>query len=507
MAFTKSPEYNTHQIIRIPVQGGQWLKSAQTDVQYFNCVPVRIPQFGTDPKHIVIKRPPITNLTSTYVNLAAPSTIIRGSWVSPSNDVWIVDSLGKVWKNGVNVITLGFVGTAVHFVYYVVGDDIRVLLFTGTNINRLYHLTEAGNGVVEPDHAVDPVVSSAPPVFLDGYIFYIGHGFGTTPRQRIYNSTLGDPTEVDISTSFIDAEMHSDALVAITKHHNHIVAFGQRSIEFFYNAEIEIGSPLQRQPAYSSRIGLSTLSASLYRKVMEIGDEIYFIGREEGGGIGVFVIDNFRVKRISFPGLDYQLNLPRIDSSNGVANRMMSMIINGVTCPVVQISTTVGVITTTLHYGFHPIEKEWFQVSLPATEGSVTSDLWRECWNTGEYTYLVGDRAVSRLGINPNNVTAYTAVYSSPLYDFGSDSQKHMKWVDVIGDMGNSAITLAYTDESNHGAFVTLDTKLPGTIGKSNPLRWRNLGRARRQGYKVIVSGHEQMSLEGIEVAYNLGQH
>lgn len=473
------------------------MRVSNTESQYYNCVPIRIPQFGSDPKHAVIKRPPIQNITSTWATLGA-NTII-GSWIHPTGIIWLVDSSGKVWRNGVNVNTIASPGTYVFFVHYFVADTERVMIYTSTR--AVYHLTAAGATAVAAT-TYDSAVAVARPVFLDGYIFLPGNSF-SSPVQRIYNTALADPTTIDVANDFLDAEMYPDTIVALAKHHNHLVAFGQNTVEFFYNGGVELGSPLQRQAAYASRVGLQivTAAAPTHNKILEVGDKIYFIGREDNGSYGLYVIDKFRVTRISSPTMDFHINNP---TYVGARNSVLGLNVNGTVCPVLQLSDAG--FSTIKHIGWHPDEKEWFELFLPYAEVQ-TAQAWLNCINHGEYTYLQTSNYFSKIGPYAANPTEYTSYYISPLYDFNSQNMKHIKYVDVIGDFGTNVVQLKYTNDSDHGTYVSTNTLAHSSVGRNNPLRFRQLGRARRQGYKIEISGASQFVLEGLEVAYNLGTH
>lgn len=91
--------------------------------------------------------------------------------------------------------------------------------------------------ITDPDY---PATTVPGIVFLDGYFFVM------TPDGVIYNSNLEDPTNWN-ALDYITAEMEPDGGVAIAKHLNYLVAFGEKTTEFFYDAaNAAPGSPLSR---------------------------------------------------------------------------------------------------------------------------------------------------------------------------------------------------------------------------------------------------------------------
>ena len=127
---------------------------------------------------------------------------------------------------------------------------------------------------------------------LDGFLFVMD------TDGIIYNSDLNDVTSWS-SLGFIEAQREQDAGVFLTKHHDHVVAIGSNSIEFFYNAGNPVGSPLARRGDISYRTG-----ALDFRNVFTSGERIYFIGSEKIGTPGVYEIAGFQLRRISTDSID-----------------------------------------------------------------------------------------------------------------------------------------------------------------------------------------------------------
>ncbi|MBT8449488.1 MAG: hypothetical protein KJO69_07355, partial [Gammaproteobacteria bacterium] len=112
---------------------------------------------------------------------------------------------------------------------------------------------------------------------LDSYTFVMDED------GIIYNSAVDDPTTWP-ALGFLEAERENDKGVYLAKHHDHIVAFGTRTIEFFYNAGNATGSPLNRRQDIQYNIGCASGLS-----VWENGDRIYFIGSSPPGQLQVYV--------------------------------------------------------------------------------------------------------------------------------------------------------------------------------------------------------------------------
>lgn len=137
---------------------------------------------------------------------------------------------------------------------------------------------------------------------LDGYLFVMD------TKGTIYNSDLNDPTSWD-ALNFIASQREEDAGVFLTKHHDHLVAIGTKSIEFFYDAGNAVGSPIQPRQDISYVTGAIDI-----KSVFNTGDIIYFVGSEKVGTTAVFKIEQFTLKKVSVDSIDTFLSVTRARS-------------------------------------------------------------------------------------------------------------------------------------------------------------------------------------------------
>lgn len=126
-------------------------------------------------------------------------------------------------------------------------------------------------------------------VYLDGYIFVCSNSGN---NGRIYNSTLNDPTAG--YTDFVTSERSPDKIMAIERHHDHIVSFGDKSIEFFHTQAVSSGSPLLRRQDIQYQLGLST-----YNGFARHEDTIVFAARDKIGTVAIYKLENFQISKVS----------------------------------------------------------------------------------------------------------------------------------------------------------------------------------------------------------------
>ncbi|MCI0562292.1 MAG: hypothetical protein MN733_27730 [Nitrososphaera sp.] len=148
--------------------------------------------------------------------------------------------------------------------------------------------------VSDPDY---PATTMATPVFLDGYVFISGIGAN---GRRIYNSVVGDATSWTAS-GFTQTEETGGNIAALGRHHAYIVAFCEDHIEFFKNGAVPApNSPLIRDQEKTLRVGLINRAT-----VAHDGDRIYFTGRDASGQSGAYVLENFKLTKVSSLSVDY----------------------------------------------------------------------------------------------------------------------------------------------------------------------------------------------------------
>lgn len=498
MAFTKAPEYNTHQLNRFPVEIENRFDptSGQAYMVYENCLPT------LEGKEVVVtKRAPVNSIATMA------GTLPRGLFIDPqSNYIYIAYDDDLTGINDVSPLLSGttagmFSNTSgpMNFTGYLVGTTSYVVNHEPTSASGSYLRYWLSGNYGTPDTITNVAVNNmrSSIVFLDGYLFIAGNS------QRIYNSTLGSPTTWNTSTDFIDAEMFNDNIVALAKHHNHLVVLGKESVEFFYNSGNEIGSPLSRQANYSQRIGMVDISGQ--RPLLaEIGDIIYFLGGEGGAYNGVYKIENFKISKVSDLWMDDWL-------TQAAANTPVLSVYEhyGIAC----LAVSSGLFT----FVYKPDTKTWSSLVF---NRSLYDSVFGNYFGEGGTYLLTYDPDTSNIRLMKSgyrdpqsqaqaDAESFSATYITDVMDFNTNSQRHMKWVDVLGWMGNNTVTLQYTRDYENSApvWTNCETKTQNVIGTKNPLRWRNLGRTRGHRFQIIFSGSSDIKFKGLEISYNMGTH
>lgn len=503
MANTRTPSISTQQSARLTITSKQMLTSfieQGKGMRYINCMPRTIKQANGEELRVVENRPIIEQ---NAVYSALPIKQLRGVFstnVFPSYHIFRVYD-NELYRDTTVVQTLDYTTNYVGFCEGVIaGTAYIVALENHATAARIYVYNMATQTVTKVSLTVGAV---GDPVFLNGYIFFAGYN-----SQRIYNSAVGDLTSYTTANDFIDSEIEGDRIVTLGKHRNHLVAFGESGIEFFYDGAIEIGSPLVRQEQYATAIGtlpILDLTNQEYVKsnIVTIGNQIYFIG-SHAKNIGIFRLQNFRVEKVSDPVVSRFLN------SDDIFNPRRSLRIMQVNCygrPQILLGLNReggDVDDTFLCYDTE--EDTWAWWDLPI--GFVPYFSHAEVGSIGVYSnyYLWGTYAglVVEFVIRSDNFTVSSTVTTGSVifdvFDGGNANLKHFRHVDFNGELGyRNVATLSYIKGRAVQLPVYNQTLQQGL------LRFRNQGQARQIHYMLTISGQDPWILRGLDVYYNQG--
>lgn len=197
---------------------------------------------------------------------------------------------------------------------------------------------------------------------MDGFAFILAD------TNRIWNSDSNSLANWT-ATSFITKAIRQDYPVGLARLKNQILAFGDRSVEMFYNATNTVGSPLGRIPQLSQDIGLVGTISGGTNYYATIENKIFFVGRKSGGlySVGVFAYDGANFDKVSTMYIDKILN-EKADSLASVTT------FGFMGHAAVAINWTIPGTTSLRWLMFFPEWREWFEwtsdIFSPVNSGS-----------------------------------------------------------------------------------------------------------------------------------------
>ena len=347
-------------------------------------------------------------------------------------------------------------------------------------------------------------------VALDGYLFVLG------TNGTIYNSNNGDATAWT-AIDYIEAERDPDGGVYLGKHHDNLIAFGSRTIEFFHDAGNTTGSPLARRQDVAYQIGCAD-----GQSVWEEGDRIFFVGANFSGSLGVYAVENFSLSKVSNASLDSFLTQSVVKSGYSVVGSGWSA--HGHTFYLLTFYLTPSDIEPYLTLCFDSTIGFWYVwetsvnglSKLPlvnwSTRSGVSSRYGEGILSNGDLitlndnlipqdtllasTYVttgyVADGYVATTG---SSGTAISMAVRTGQGDGGASRYKKISKLRYVGDLtpNSQTLTVKWAKENNSSFSdgVTTDTSVFQPINR--------VGRARRVNFDLTYAGTDQVRLEALE--------
>lgn len=254
-------------------------------------------------------------------------------------------------------------------------DTIYVQIkVTGSPSQRVFYSSTIGTWteIVDADFtSLNGFAQIGKMVSIDGFTFVMSQA------SVIWNSDSNSIANWTAS-SFLAKQIAQDQAVGLAKTpNNQLLAFGEETVEAFYNAGNSSGSPLGRIPQISTRIGMivplydtnSTRAISDY--YCTIGSRIYFIGRGGGGtkSAALYSYGNGTFEKISSPYLDKFLGSTITTS---LYCGMSAVTVNGQSAVAIRL-TDPNSGSTQRWIMFFPDWREWFEwtsdIFSPITSG------------------------------------------------------------------------------------------------------------------------------------------
>lgn len=318
------------------------------------------------------------------------------------------------------------------------------------------------------------------PTYLDGYIFLM------TPEGKIFNSKLDDMLTWP-ADNYISAEMYPDKAVWLERQLNQLVAFGTKSVEYFYDAANATGSPLRKTEHVVMQTG-----TQWPHSVSQSNGVLGFVGVGTAGGNIVGLIEGFKLTQISIPSIERELDKENIVDVNG-----FFMHAAGHFLYVLVVETSDPTQDHMLVYDI--TEKMWYY--------------WDSAKNIKDYgTY--GDNTMFQINgttkifiMDTDSYTdagdAITCIVRTSNWDGGNINRKFPNRLHVVGDtfpgIGLDTVRVRWSDDD----YRTWSKYHPLNMN-GRPVTHRG-GNFRRRAWEVSFVADAPFRAESLEMSYEEG--
>jgi hypothetical protein len=163
-----------------------------------------------------------------------------------------------------------------------------------------------------------------------GVVYLNGTYYVMTPSASIYGSNLNDPSGWS-ALNKIDALSEPDGAVCLARQNNLLVAFGQYSTEFFYDAANPTGSPLL---PYTN--AFLTVGCACANSVTNADDKIIFMSQTKQKGRAIQIMQGTNITKISTPHVERLLDSVGHGSTRGFFIRLYGHAFYLLVCPALK---------------------------------------------------------------------------------------------------------------------------------------------------------------------------
>lgn len=324
------------------------------------------------------------------------------------------------------------------------------------------------------------------PVFMDGYVFLIK---GTD----IYNSYLDNPKKWS-PDNFITAEMYPDPIIGLARQNNQILAFGEYSTEYFYDAGNATGSPLNKNDAITIQLGLASLNS-----VVDHEKTVIWVGQSKSGGRSIWMIDGFQAKQIEASPVERVLDLETdMSAITGFVIRAKGHYLYVINLP-----------TANRTFVYDMEEKVWFEWSSFDGLNHNMFAYSAECDTNNGYPLLLHKSLgiVSKLDseIYKDLTRPIRYQMNTPRFDANTYNRKNLISLGVVGDINSTTTQLLHVrwsdnDQQQYSSLRQLNLN-------SNRPFLTQCGTFRRRSFELVFDGNSDIRLESLELTYTEGTH
>ena len=451
-----------------------------------------------------------STLNNTYLFV---QNQVNGYTYNPATGVF-----AKVVDDGITVVTIitggsGYTSPSVLFSSPSVGGTTATgtVQFTGGVVTGIT-ITDPGSGYTSSDTLVVTITDGGPGVnatasallngfpagpYATGAIYLDTYTVIGGTNGEIYTSDPNNPT-VWNALNYITAEAEPDGLVGIVKHLNYILAFGQWSTDFYYDAGSYPGSPLAIATPYHIELGCANGDS-----ICSFEQTTVWIGTAKEQGPSVYSIMGVSPSKISTPFIDRILNNSTLTDVIAYPLR-----INGHTFYIL----TLADLNQTLVYDLN--EKQWYQWTMYAigdsdsgVNGIYAEQYFRPSYfaGVGETYFLLDDDngKLYTLSDTYYNDAGAPIYYRSitPIMDSGTTKRKFYHSVEIVGDKIPATMNIRHTSDD----YKTWSNYRQVNLNNERP-QVHQAGASRRRAWEFLCTDNQPIRLEAAEIDFDIGE-
>ena len=311
--------------------------------------------------------------------------------------------------------------------------------------------------------------------YLDGYVFVM------TTDGKIWTSEPENPNLWN-ALNYVTAEQEPDLGVALAKHFNYLVAFGQWSTQFFYDAGNAIGSPLLPNTTMTIEFGCASGDS-----VVQMEQTVVWVGVGRNTGRMVLMLDGTRPVQVSDASIERILNAADLSQVTAYSVKIsghyfyvLNLVNENITL-VLDIKARQWSIWTSYNSGQEDILDGSFYTS----------------YNNQHFTLDISDGKVYNISESAYSDEAGPIQFRirTPLIDADSTKRKFLSRLEIVGDKVSSTLRIRHTDDDyqNWSPYRNVN------LGDNRSVLYQN-GSFRRRAYEFFNTDDVPLRLNYCEV-------
>lgn len=299
---------------------------------------------------------------------------------------------------------------------------------------------------------------------------------------RIYSSQQENP-QLWKALDYVTAVYEPDKGVAIAKQINYVVAFGQWTTQFFYDAGNPVGSPLGTNQGYNLEIGCANGNS-----VAQLDQSLIWVGASRLRGRSVYMLEGTSPVKISDRYIDKYLNN---DPMNDIKSYVMKF--SGHTLYVLTLHSS------DITFVYDVDEKVW--------------SIWSTADGYFKGTYFTSDQqnyfiqhddtgVVSTMNEQwgDDNGADIVVQVITDIHDSGTTKKKFYRSLEIVGDkvVGTATVQHSDNDYQSWSTARTVDLSVARAI-------LHQLGSSRRRAWKLTFVSSQPFRIVGAEIGFDIG--
>lgn len=336
-------------------------------------------------------------------------------------------------------------------------------------------------------------------LYLDGYA--VIHD-----QNNIYTSQLNDPTTWP-AANFIAADSYADFILKIARSGPYIVAFGNTSIQYYFDAGNPTGSPLSPNVGATKHIGYIGGFA-------QEGDDIYFVGAVDNLNPMLYKLSGLKCEPITSIPFTRIWNARQNDQNLLIPTPYGSMLkIKSHSCYFVRNSSTVFPVGFTppanldgFSYIYDLDSQMWSKLGYQSTEKLLIKSAtpWTSTGPLRTWFSILGDSNIYSFGefVYQDNSQPMEVRLRTRMLDFGTMRTKFGSSIKLMADQTpqSSNAFLSWSDND----YKTTSTPRPVDMQYAYQQLFA-LGSFRHRSFTLTYSDNLPIRFRNIELDYDQG--